>query len=1494
MASTAIGLGRRPLRAALRLIARIFGGLLLALYYFVTRALIAVLAAYLVLYFLVSSGPVKQAVQTMVADALPGSMTAATLQWGPLPWHLRLADVRIHGARGEDVAVVRAVEVTIDWPGTASGLFAYLSDPDKNPLALRFHRVDLLDPWARIEVDRDYNVGIERAFVIDDGAPALPGPPAPDLDIRVAVVRVINGGALVTAPGFHLDAIGAHAVTDFALLGRDGHMFYDAPRTTVARVDMRFDAFGHLPSPLALTATDLVVDDFAWRELGFSWRHAAGHIPGGTFEGYGQLDASKEVPPWQGGGRIDLEPGAPVLAELLRDEVLGPVTLAIAGGGDVERVDTTWQVESPWLSIGGRDFTDLVARGRVSPRGTLQPDDPETRLHAIHIDELQAGLGGGRLRLSEFSYEPWRVPNRPSTRDLMTRVELTDVDARALSWPFNLPSPRVTGEALVGSLSRPSGDNLTVDLSPSTLVFTQAPLAGLPLSWTLEGVAQERTGVPPDPARASGVPARTLIDLSGLQVDGGDMRARLAGSIDLTTGALDLEPYLRLGSVTPLARALANREVALADLPSGRLVLKAARLTGTISDPELSATINWTNARTSSRDLGQISGALNLTNGVLSTRDLESRTPVVDVSGDERPRRRLAGRFRLDGRVALFAPGTSGSDWPASLTTRPFSLSVKNVEGLVVGAFTDTLGPEARLAITDASLSGTLEDPVATLSGRGRVMLTEVALAGERHLSLAGIFAVAPGLGLKLLDAEVLFANGARWEGEVAIDPGSAPLSQRPLSARLDLGQTPIEGLAFAAMAPDLSGSLRGKLSIGGALARPSVIGTLGIDGLRLGHLALGSAELSVTTRTLSSGRRLVELSAFDDAFFPGYSLERAQLTLEGAVPRRFEAAIEVADQDLAVLVPQLAVDGLSLRGDLAAEIDADLVTGLTAFRLRAPPEGLSLLLGNRREPWTNQAELLLVSDGRHVTLFPTRIVPASRTPRSSGNDTASRPRALPEDDLGLEACGSLDLRTLALDLQAAMNLELAMAPGLAVLMSVARGRFSSRPDTAAQAIVGDATCLSRTDFLHVGGTLTTPAPTGRLETRGLALVPRGSGRELRLRDGSAVLVSSVAGRTRLELGSDGTRFEGDLDDGTFGLAGHIDLIDWRPDSLDMRVVGADLFLQSPGEFAITASPLGHIVASDLMSDPLIAISGDLSVSEGRFSKSFDTFARALSGAIGVRGETSTTSVLDSLPWLGAARLDVNVLANDFAIQTALPLARTDLRARLDLTLRGTVSSPLLYRRVDILPGGTLSYFVFERTFLVSQGSIDFDGDPERPLVDVTAQTQITYLQRAQTALQEEDEKEVGVTLRMTGRVPDLKIELSSDDATLDQADIQSLLITGKPRGDLDRAQESQLVSADLANVINTVLSAPFVRRASVGVDQKGGLEYRVGTCFAPGLCFDTTTVSDDTETTLRAKFSLAIGDDVVCEGTLKRSDGAATATQDTYQARCRYRIPLE
>ena len=66
----------------------------------------------------------------------------------------------------------------------------------------------------------------------------------------------------------------------------------------------------------------------------------------------------------------------------------------------------------------------------------------------------------------------------------------------------------------------------------------------------------------------------------------------------------------------------------------------------------------------------------------------------------------------------------------------------------------------------------------------------------------------------------------------------------------------------------------------------------------------------------------------------------------------------------------------------------------------------------------------------------------------------------------------------------------------------------------------------------------------------------------------------------------------------------------------------------------------------------------------------------------------------------------------------------------------------------------------------------------------------------------------------------------------------------------------------------------------------------RSSTCFAPNLCVDTTTVSDDTETTLRAKFSLSIGDDFDCEGTLRRRGASATSSEETYEALCRYRLP--
>jgi len=1458
-----------------RLVGRVVGGLLLLVYLIVSRSLVVVAALYLTLYFALSSRPAKDFIQQAVSDAAPGTIGASAIQWGPLPWHVRIAEGRLIGARGEDIIRVRAIEATIDLGQTFEDIVAFIGDPAAHPLRISLARVEVLEPWVRIEVHDDGWVGIESAFV-DPNATTVVDPNAKPatFELTADLVRVLDASGIVETPGFRVEAAGLNTVANNYLMriDHDAYAAFDVPRTEVPKADLTFTSFDHLPEPLRVAARHVVVEDFAWRSLGFTWRDAQGVLGDDAharFRGSGGVDARPKIVTWNGSASISFTGDAPEVPLITSGFIHGPVAVAIGGGGDIEQLHATWQVSSDELAIGSLLYRDVHAQGRFEPRGTVATPDR----HALFVDSATALLAGGTVTLDALRFDP---ASDDAERDLEIAVRVEDVDVgSALIGLFGHALPQLPAAAWTGGATiaiHPNadvqGDTVTIEVDDAKVAWLAPPVPGLASTWTLAGRAERRTGVTSltrggalakvAEGDTEAIGGRALgpfdqLDLRGLLVDAGQDRARLAGIIDMLTGAIDLEPYARIGELGPIARTLGLGELA------GRLVLKGVRARGTLLDPKIEGVLNWTGARIGPRDLGQVRGTLGLANGTFSLRDTTSDSSIAD--------------FSLDLALDVFEPGWIPAD------NQVFRVKTKRLQGLLVSAIGPWLGPDARITVEAGDFSGHLGDAIGTLDGSGRLLVTNASIAGETGVRLAATIDAKQLTGqgdVLLLDAlTVTFQSGAVWQGRLRLSKlGSA---NPGIEGNLEIGDTSLANLRPIALAlPDLSAILRGRLTLGGTLMRPVVIGTIELEDAVIGQLVLGDAVVAVTTRD-----SVVEISAFDRDLFGGFTLEHASLTLDGNTPRRFEATVRATQKNLSDLVPEFRASAVDLIGSAAAEIEVDVPTGLMSFRVKANPRDLELTVPDRGVRWTNQTELLLVSDAGRFRMHPVTLAPV-------GPMTATSPH--------LEVCGRVDGERL--DLQLSGDVELAIVPGLSDLFSVAEGRIHITPDATATRAIGDDTCLQNTDaLLFLGGSLTSPVAVGRVELQAMTFVPRGSGREVRLRNGASLdfRQGATAALQRIVLGGEHGRFDGDLDDGSFSLDGELTLNALTPTSIDVHLVGADLFIQSAGEFAFTASPNVKLVATNLGgATPNLSLSGDLALSEGRFSKSFDTFARAVGGALGVKSDAYTTSVIDDLPWLGETKLAINVVASDFQIQTALPLARTDLPARLDLTLKGTIAAPRLFRRIDLLPGGTLTYLVFERTFTVSQGAVDFDGDPERPLVEITAQTQITYLQRAQTALQEEDEKEVAVTLRMNGRVPDLKIELSSDDPTLDQADIQSLLITGKPRGDLDRAQESRVVSADLANVINTVLSAPFVRTASVGVDQKGGLEYRVGTCFAPNLCFDTTTVSDDTETTLRAKFSLSIGDDVVCEGTLKRSDTGATTSQETYEARCRYRIPLE
>ncbi len=1434
----------RGLRRVLRLAGRLVGVVLVTVYSLVVRFAVAVAAVWGGLYFLIASQPFKAWVEGAVSEAIPGAITCATVRWGPAPWRISVTGGRIHGAAGETVIDAPVVRAELDLGATLLGLLRFIDDPDTNPFPLHVDFAEVLGVTAHIRVDRDGRVGIVETFDAPDGVDGGSGGPPPLFDIHVADAAVYRSGGTVEAPGFLLEASGLSARTDFHITGPAVIGFAPA-RVEVAQVRTTFSGMSAYPGDLALEAHAVRVRGFRWVGEVFSWeRVEAGLGPSldrahGRLGGAGSMNVEPEVVAFEGVVDVSVDAHAPVAAALTAGLVEGGFSGSVTAEGNVNAVRARFALGAEALRVGGLDLQGLVAEGRVEPRA----DPVLSDVHAIVVDRAFFRLAGGGVGVTDLAWEPAAEPEG-SARDVTARLALDRLDILTLrqSSPLSPLLARLPwgGGWLSGSLRLAATsshvamrDAFEVEATDLAIRDGESDLPGLGGDTTVSGTLRRESGPPSDPRAFA---PEDALRIAGLVIDRGETRLRLAGAIDLLSGRLALEPYLRVGDLRDVARAFQ-----LGDL-RGRLVLKDARLGGTLRAPQLLASLNWTDAVLDGELLSRVTGGIELRDGWLHLHGLSSDNQL--------------GSFSLDGRARLLDRGGLSLD-------HPFQVKEARVRRLALSRFTGMFGDAARLDVDLEAVEGDLLRPGATLRGRAQVRVERPLIGAEPFAFVRGGVEFGPEF-VRVTGVQAELARGTTLRGHLQVGRRDGAIR-----GALTVPPLPIASLASVESAlPGLSGLVEAGFTLGGSLGTPSIIGTVGVLDLAYDEVLLGSAALNLQ----STGPGQLDISTLDAAFFNGLRLGRATLNHDGFVPTRLLAEVSMDRLQVADLFEALRSDTYRATLTSTLALDADLLRGRTAFLLNAPPGGVRIAAPSRNLAWENRSPLVAEGDGRRVSLRPVAIGLRER------------------DSAPLQLCGQLD-PARGLDARLAGALDLGLLPWLGEVFSLSEGALAIAKDTR----VADAGCFDPgTPTLSLTGSALRPRIVGTLESQGVSLMPRGSGRGMRVADGATFTLRPGPRPDQLEVEiPEAAPLLVDMDDGSARLTGSVGLIDFLPDTVALRLVGTDLWIHAPGALDATASTVLDLDANQLSTQPEVAISGDIDISEGRFFKSFDVLSQALGGAFSARGDVYSRSILEIFPWLGTARLDVNVKAEDFQIQTDLPLARTDLPARLDLGIAGTISRPTVFRRVDLLPNGRLTYFVFERAFRVQSGAIDFDGPVEAPIIDVTAQTAIAYLARASTDALDEDEREVTVTLRVFGRVPDLKIELSADDATLDQADIQSLLLTGKPRGDLDRAQESRVVSADLAAVINGVLSAPFVKTASVGVGQKGAMEYRVGTCFAPNLCFDTTTVADDTETSLRARFSLALGDNLVCEGTLRRSDAATTTNQQTYQARCRYRIPL-
>jgi|GEM_PF-1598319 len=1465
---------RRSLtRVFLRTLEKVFLGGVLGTYLVISRTIAVVGALYLVLYFFVGTSTFLDTVREAIADNIPGFISAASVQWGPDPTEIRVADGRIFGESGEEVIQVDAVIGDIDILPTLVGMFRLLTEPDA-PISAHFTRVRLGRPKAFIRVDEAGDVDIERAFVRDED-PSGDGTPI-TLDITSKAVDVIDAGGTVTAPGYHLSVSGLDAATNFSLTGED-HLAFFVPSARVARAESWLTArarAGDALEGVRVPVTDLRVEGFLWDGMTFSWQRARGDIPGGRISGAGGWDVAPDLAAWHGTVQVHLERGAPAMADFFGDGIDGPIDVTATGRGNTEQAAARLILRAAALDVAGVPLRDVRLGVRTLPRAV--PSDPMA--HALAVNWLAFDAWGGRVAVHDGYYGPKSGVDDPlrderfaaSVRLDGVRLDGLLADLQRLLPPDPEATVSLSGPARLATLAGldatlHGGATLGGTLSPRTgavdataqvddvRVAWEGTSPPLPGDYLVAGTARWRSAPPGSRPDATDLAPTRLLELERVAVDGHGDRLRLEGTLDLVTGELDLTPYLRLGDIRDDARHLG-----LGDL-DGRFVLKHAHVGGTLTSPRIRAVASWSRARVAGHGLGHVTGQLVLAGDRLEVTNAHTESDL--------------GEITLDGALTVF-DGGFGVPNPAL----PFRLTRLDARGLELGVLAPGLGVRAPVDVTEARASGELANLGATLTGQGAVSASRLELGGEplRELSLRF---VADAKRVDFDDLVIVGRSGERVTGKLGFTRAGHRL-HGTLRAR-DLPLNAIRSVRRAA--PDLRGTLGANLTVGGTLEDPSVIGRIALAGISWSGVDLGDADLDV--QTLPSGR--IDISSA--SFFPGFELvDGSGADMDGAVPTHVRLAVRGAGARLDDLLPATRKSGFRLSTRASATLDLWPQRAGKPWDLRvdAAPGEIELGMRDQTVRWTNTTPLALVLEQEHTRLSPVAFTAIHRR----------RGRARDGDE-ALSICGTLD-QGGALDLELAGVADLSILRALKDVFSVFEGRVAIAP-APASAGLGDPRCLTGSDhaFLRVTGSVGAPVLAGRLEPVGVSLVPRDFGRELRLVDGRGIDLAPGDAPGEQRVVSDPERgLLVEVDDGTLGVAGTLALDALDVDHAEVTIVGTDVFYSSPGEFTATFNPSLQLTAHGLAGDaPTLALGGQVLVTDGHFTRSFDTFAQAIGSAIGGGGAEYSRPLAETAPWLAGMTLDVDLTSSDFQIDSAFPLGQANMDARLDLTLGGTIDDPRVYRRIDLLPGGNLTYRVFRRDFEIRSGYVDFDGDAEHPTIDVTAQTEVTYLARASSDTQDEDEKEVLIALRIHGRVPDLEIEMSSDDSTFDQDDLQSLILTGRPQRELDRSTGISVVTTDLAAILNDVLKAPFIRTAAVGLSPGGDLRADVGTCFGRDLCFSTTAVQETTETTLRARFRLHLGDDLTCDGTLRRSDTTlTTATQEKYEARCRYRIPLD
>jgi hypothetical protein len=1496
--------------------------LLYLAYLLVFRTALYVVALWLVVYFYVNSEHFRPVFEPAMQAVLGGRMEAAAWRWGPIPWQGGAIDIRFLTPGGQTVIDAAWADGEIDLGDLLRWCFDAVVLGSDEPFRLHVTRGVAHGFVVRLDFDEENNLALVDAFV----APDDEDEDEDDRDDRPMVIHVSNavaedGRVLLNFPawGMDLDVEAAEAdihyeddtfVTSRLVSVRRGTAWIDLPPAP------------GLPDRLEPRLGRTHVEGFRWLGDALAFDRVQAHLDGTVdLDAAGAMSFADEIPTFRGSAHLEATGLPPVARALVGDRTEGAFTLVASGAGTFDDVQAAAVLRAPAVTVAGTELADVgfsVGLRRGAPRGDERPYELRLPAATFHAD-------GGQVRVADAVWRPSGLaeplqgggPAVPVQDEVAATLWLDDADLGA--WLARLgvtdaaPAPargRLTGRVglRAGRFQVPEGD-----------LWQVTSALALDAAWDPAGDGRPAGEAgPPWPVApryavdgALAYLARSRLEhaaplLSGerlvvardVRVRSGRDELRLDGELSLASGALNVTAEGALARMGGLLAVLGLPEV------DGRLRLTEARVTGSLAAPRAEGRVAVSDVVWGRERLGEASFGATLEAGALRLRRVQARGPWGRLEGDGWLQVAPAPEAPADEATPPGATARAGRDGPSgrraparararAQAPEPGRFVVERLSAHELAL--DQLLPGRRLAgaadLTIDHLTGDVRAPLRSLVGRGRFVGRDVHVEGER-LRRVQARLEADARTLSLHDVRATLMGGGGFQGDLTWDK-----QRRSLLAELHVPPLPLGRLAaLESRDPPVAADVGLDLRIEGDPDDPHVEGRLRVSdarvrltrgraaagraGAREGQwLRLGDAEVSVVRRP--GGPAILS----SRTFFPGFRLrEGSQIALRGLTPLTAVVRVQAQDWDPSKVLPWMAAAQAEAAITAEGELRADLREGRWEVAVGAPAGGLRFRLQKGRVEFVNP-DPLAARVGRDGLVVAGLVLAGS-------------------DGSRVAACGSYDARGLDLALSGDVTAE-----PLRLLLRRSISRMDGRVLLTGDAAARPAACAADLLWeaggaLLVRGPLARPELEGRVEVTGLALQPRGFGRELTLSEPAVLHVSPAgSGRTRLAIRPEAP-VRAAVEDGSFVVWGEAELQDFVPSSGRVEFRGSDLTYSAPKSLTLTFDP--HLVFTfadmEVPDRRTSRIAGDVEITEGAYYRSFDTLARAFGGALSREQATPTQSLTQALPALADTALDVRVTGQNVAVTSGFTFGTTDLELRIDVRVRGTLAHPQLWDRIEVVPGGLVTYKIVRREFEVVRGYLDFRGDPETPRLDLEARTEIEYYEdrTASSATLDtaplDDERVVTITVALEGTYPEIDVDLSSDERGWDQADLQSFVLTGAPASSTRGARAARsinLFTDDIANLANKLLLSAFVDAMTLGVTPQGGIDWGVIASLGRNLKLRTRVLSEGTDRQYRARFEFRISERLSLEGQLKVNEEGNESTR-TYESKLRYRIPLD